>query len=227
MWGEPGSEVKPDSESEHEMENDTPTIRGSVVPSRLPTPATLVASRKRPYESDSVPQPKRCKDHQRVQKIKREPAELSGPSRNKQSVTAHEVKVERVPISNGLLINVMPDDSALADTSESVEAGNETSHLEQHPPDHINLPDIADDEARDERRDILMARLRGTVAADAPRSIEDVPQSCSTRKKYVEAETPEAKLEIFRNYQTAICRNTLCHLHRHGYVGSQACSAHT
>jgi len=64
------------TESDHEMENDTPTMRGSVVPYRLPASAIHPGSGKRPRDFDNGPTAKRRKDLAEIIEVKREVEEI-------------------------------------------------------------------------------------------------------------------------------------------------------
>jgi hypothetical protein len=215
-WGESHSGSRADTESEHEMENDTPTIRGSVAPHQLPASVIHAGSGKRRREFSSTPQPKRHKDHREVTDVEHESEKSADPSSVRISISTPRVESGIDPGDFKQSESATPNPSADNDHPIS-SAGNGDGDIEM-----LSLEDDVQQHAvdgrRNERRDQGMKRLRDAAAIHAPASIEDVPKRDRTREEYLAAETDDAKLEPFHRHCVVECRNALKFLQKHGWV---------
>jgi hypothetical protein len=219
-WGESEPVSGTNTESEHEMENDTPTIRGSVFPSRLPAPASSGALRKRPRESESTPRPKRHKDHRAITDVKHELEEFAGPSRLSESSSASRVDSGIDSPNPKQSAPEMSIGSASSDRPNSSGQGQKDGDIEMHPVDDDDERHAVDG-PRNELRHRWMKRLREAAAIHAPASIEDVPEQFEIRERYLAAETDDAKLDIFHHHRILACRKALKVLRNYGCVDLQ------
>lgn len=199
------------------MENDTPTIRGSVAPSRPATPAAHVALGKRHSDFTNTALPKRHRSGQEAVNYKREteaPADTFTDTQSSREHLRHNSEthdlVRRVPPI--VFASVAGHDAV--DESEAVEIASDVEIDYSEGVGHQHRPEL---DASPQRLDLLMAALRETVMCDTIGPTDSIPKtSHRTRKDLRAARTDDAKLEVFRLHRIIVFRNTLFRLHSLG-----------
>lgn len=133
------------------MENYSPTIRGSVMPSRLPTPAAPAALGKRTREADSTPQSKRLKKHTEVVEVKPESEVLINASSSTRSATVSGTDSKHDPAGDSApgqaALNVI-DNLAPIDSATAVRTDDATGDIVMQPPSDDGLTHPANFERR-------------------------------------------------------------------------------
>jgi hypothetical protein len=206
MWGD--SESRPDSESEHEMENDTATLRGSVVPARLPPPTTTARAGKRnrtgetPYDHDRH---KRQREDQKpiVERVgpalvEARPASHNSSSSQKSGLESSSGANTQSPVvdhSKRLDYTVKGDISGTSDVSVDDGQGVTNGYL---------APRLTESGILAAKRDEHMRYLRSALDSDTldPEMVRDIRKGHKILwPQYVAASTDDAKRVIVRIYR--------------------------
>jgi len=199
------------------MENDTPTIRGSVAPSRPATPAAHVGLGKRHSEFTNTALPKRHRSGHEAVNYKREteaPADTftdiqSNRDHFRHDSETHDLVRHAPPLeSASVTAHVAVDQSEAAETVSDVERDSSEGVRHDHQPEP---------EPRRQRLDLFMAKLREAVAFDTIGPTDSIPKtSYLTRNDLRAARTDDAKLEVFRAHRIIVFRKTLFNVYSSG-----------
>ena len=203
MWGEADPYSNVDLESEHEMENDAATTRGSVGPTRINAPGLPSRIGKRVYPGADLPDetaPKRRRSDDVVPKIEEQTAI---PSRR-------DTSNSRAP---KMLHTSTPSASqASSDSSEEISDDDEGTRKDCIA-GHNLISDL-------ELRDKMMEQIRRALGPeDLSSALDHIPSYLTRlRAEYEAAESDNARLVVLRRDRVFLFRASMRLLQVRGYV---------